>query len=598
MALLPLTIFAATTAAVSVCLPLGPVYPVPTAPSRSQALKTAFQDLENTIAQSLQNNGSSYGQLDPNTTSFIMEVYSVHEVKPLFEHSFSAPELANAEEGVQAVSESTIFRLGSMSKLLSVYNFLIHAGDDSWNQPITRYIPELADAATQTAGTLQSSTIVNVDWDTVTVGSLASQMAGIARESPFGPISDASLLNNLPLPELPAINGTFCNPPDETQIPCTRAGAWYSIRKGLIADLVDFFMAILQERPVVPSWHTPIYSNVAFQILSYALENITAIPFNQSFKEGIITPLGLNDTFLTVPPTTNNSIIPYNQSWSDYAWDMRDEAPAGGYYSTIRDLRAIGKSILNSTLIPDHMTRRWMKPVTFTGSVNVSVGAPWEIVRIPTDRNVWMYTKGGHVGSYTSEIILIPEYNIGATVLTAGVAVSQDVDLLANLFAEIIAPVLEDASKEEASAIYVGLYQLPGSNSSITIETDSFPGLLISNFTYNDTDAIQLIGELVGSGTDGIELRLWPTTLTTHKDRGTDVPSETSWRVVVQKLPVVPAGPFLGNCISWLQTAAFTYAGVGIDEMVFELNSNGTKATSLDARFFDALYVMQEVATP
>lgn len=365
----------------------------------------------------------------------------------------------------------------------------------------------------------------------------------------------------------------------------------------LLLIWLDFFTAILEERPVVPTWHTPIYSNIAFQILSYALENITAIPFNQSFRKGIITPLGLKDTFLQLPPTTNKSIIPYNQSWSNYDWNMRDEAPAGGYYSTAQDLRAIGKSILNSTLIPDDLTRRWMKPVTFTGSVNVSVGAPWEIVRIPTERNIWMYTKGGHVGSYTSEIILIPEYGIGVTVLAAGVAVSQDVDLLANLFAEIVAPVLENASKEEASATYSGVYELAGSNSSITIETDLFPGLLVSNFTYNDTDAIELIGDLVGSGADGIELRLWPTTLTTHPTRGTGLASKTSWRVVVQKLPLVPAGPFLGNCISWLQTAAFTYAGVGLDEMVFELNRNGTKATSLDARFFDALYVRGEAAT-
>ena len=240
MALLLLVALTATAAAVRVCLPLGPVYPVPTALSKAQAFRAALQDLESTITHSLQISGSSYGQLDPNATSFVMEVYSVHEVEPLFHHSFSAPELANAEEGVKAVSESTVFRLGSMSKLLSVYNFLIHAGDDSWSQPITRYIPELAHAAAQTAGDLKSGTIANVHWNTVTVGSLASQMAGIARESPFGPVADANLLNNLPLPILPAINGTFCNPPDEVQIPCTRAGEWQLVRNGLIADLARF----------------------------------------------------------------------------------------------------------------------------------------------------------------------------------------------------------------------------------------------------------------------------------------------------------------------------------------------------------------------
>lgn len=232
-----------------------------------------------------------------------------------------------------------------------------------------------------------------------------------------------------------------------------------------------------------------------------------------------------------------------------------------------------------------------MKPVTFTGSVNLSVGAPWEIVRTPMERNLWLYTKGGHIGSYTSEIILIPEYEIGAAVLTAGVEVTNDVDLLSNLFAEIVVPQLEDASKEEANMTYTGTYTSPGTNDTLIVSMDSFPGLLISNWTWNGTDAIPLMGLLSGAAPDQeVEVRLWPTTLTAHSASNPGVATKTSWRAVIQKLPLPDYGPFLGNCVSWFQVDQLTYGAVGLDEVVFDLNANGTRATGIEMRFFRANY--------
>jgi hypothetical protein len=231
-----------------------------------------------------------------------------------------------------------------------------------------------------------------------------------------------------------------------------------------------------------------------------------------------------------------------------------------------------------------------MKPVTFTGSANFSVGSPWEIIRAPTERNLWMYTKGGHVGSYTSEIILIPEYGIGANILTGGVAVSTDVDLLSNIFAEVLVPQLEAVAKAEANATYSGTYTSTDSNDTLVIKTDRFPGLLVSNWTWNGTDATALLAALVGATADQeVEIRLWPTTLTATS-ASSITPTQTSWRAVIQKLPIPRSWPFLGNCYSWLQVDQLTYGGVGVDEMVFSLGSNGGQATAVDARFFRANY--------
>lgn len=222
-----ISLLLALGSAVDVCFPLGPTYPPPRTPSKTRALARALDTFNSTITESLTANGSSYGQLDPNTTSFSLEIFSLHEGQPLFTYHFSAPEFGNATEGVRKVNSSTVYRLGSMSKLLSVYNFLIAAGDVHFNEPITKYVPELATFAAQHKAALQTNNIDYVSWDEVTVGALASQMAGISREEAFGPVQDADLREALGLPEVTSVNASFCGPTNmQVQVPCTRAGKY------------------------------------------------------------------------------------------------------------------------------------------------------------------------------------------------------------------------------------------------------------------------------------------------------------------------------------------------------------------------------------
>ena len=301
-------------------------------------------------------------------------------------------------------------------------------------------------------------------------------------------------------------------------------------------------------------------------------------------QDSLIEPLGLTSTFTSVPPLSNNSIVPFNDTWSGYSLDFRDENPAAGYYSSINDLRQIGKSMLNSTLLRPHVTRRWMKPISFTGSLNFSVGSPWEIARASTNHLMWMYTKGGHVGNYATEIILVPDLEIGFTVLTAGAAVSNDVDLLSNLLSKVIVPAAEEAARQEARSIYAGTYV--GTYGSIQVLVDNGPGLKIGNWTFNGTDAAAVLAEVaLGSPDVDFEIRLWPTTLRSSS-KGT---VSSSWRAVVQKLPIV-ANPFLGDCISWFLIDQLTYGGVGLDEFVFTLNGQGTEATQIMPRGWRTSY--------
>jgi hypothetical protein len=60
-----------------------------------------------------------------------------------------------------------------------MYLFMVEAGDQYFTRPITDFVPELAQAALDAT---TSGTINATQWEDITIGALASQIAGIARD--------------------------------------------------------------------------------------------------------------------------------------------------------------------------------------------------------------------------------------------------------------------------------------------------------------------------------------------------------------------------------------------------------------------------------
>ena len=79
---------------------------------------------------------------------------------------------------MKKIDSDTVYRLGSLTKIFTVYTWLAQDGDVKWNEPITKYVPELAQAADKA----KDDPVGNVAWDEVTVGSLAGQLSGAGRD--------------------------------------------------------------------------------------------------------------------------------------------------------------------------------------------------------------------------------------------------------------------------------------------------------------------------------------------------------------------------------------------------------------------------------
>lgn len=152
-------------------------YPVPSINKSSSAIQSATATFTK-LFDNLVKTGCSdaFGCISPNTTSFSLALYSIADSGDeddfiFLDYSHTVPSLA----GNNTVGLDTVFPTGTLTQVFTVYAWLIQMGDGYWEQPITAFLPELSHVNSSLNNIL-------VDWDDVSIGSLAGQMSGIIRD--------------------------------------------------------------------------------------------------------------------------------------------------------------------------------------------------------------------------------------------------------------------------------------------------------------------------------------------------------------------------------------------------------------------------------
>jgi hypothetical protein len=170
-------VFATVTKALATssaeCVLAGPGFPSPSQLSKSPLLTETIAKFVNLL------NDKQLG-LQPNDTAWAVALFSSKENKTLYEHYYTPP----IDVGVSKVDRDSVFRIGSVSKIFTVWSFLMEIGDEHFNDPITKYIPELANLTYGNG--VDNGEIYNdldhIRWDEVTLGQLASHSAGLPRD--------------------------------------------------------------------------------------------------------------------------------------------------------------------------------------------------------------------------------------------------------------------------------------------------------------------------------------------------------------------------------------------------------------------------------
>ncbi|KAF3039889.1 hypothetical protein E8E12_003956 [Didymella heteroderae] len=489
-------------------------------------------------------------------------------------------------EGVKEVGPDTIYRIGSVSKIFTVLAFLAEVGDTHWNTPITEFIPELAQFSAR-ALTQPIDDVRRTDWEDITIGALVAQVSGVGRD--YGVLGELTQTENITVnwqSSFPTLRGA-------TVPPC---GGWPLCTRN------EFFAGIEMMVPSYLPWQTAAYSNIGYQLLSYALESMTGKKFVEILNTRVIEPLGLRHTYYeNAPPSLG--VIPTTTK-DDYWWvNLGDANPGGNMYSSANDISTLGHAILSSRLIKPSLTRRWLNPITFTSDFAAAVGAPWGVRRIQLDpfhqpyRSLSVYTKAGTFRKYTAFLTLLKEYNLGFTIMMVGES-SLNNFMVADMLGASLIPAYDEAARDEANEIYSGIYVSHGSgampNSSLVITTDpNKPGLGILSWISNGTDMIETAVQLQkGSNTTAAraEARLYYTQLETQAKNGE---KRQSWKAVFEDtgLPSAP-GPMLFStgCGAWVGLTGVTYGSLPLDEFVFDFDSNGNVRSVTNLALRTTLY--------
>ena len=508
------------------CPILGPIFPKSFDVSQSEAFINATELFPEVIAGLFET-----GAVNETGSAFYIDVFSTQTNTSIYSYGHVGSGVQTSQQGGE-MSDETIFRIGSVSKLYTAYAVLVAGGLDIWRDPVTKYIPELE-------GNPRDQPNDFIIWEDISIGALLSQQAGTA---------------GFPT------EGTVCF----TEGTCTRE-LYFDWMKNM-------------KRPVHLPWDRAVYSDNHFALLGRVLERIT----NQTYEESLISvlgePLGLDATSTTLPPNGSNVFALQSAlglAGSSWGFDAFLSEGSGGVYSSGADMRKIGLSILHSELLSVTDTHEWMNPHGHTSSLTTSLGAPWEIFRLglPVSpgsnrtRISDLYTKAGGQAGYGTILALSPDHGIGFSLNVAGDTASSERWILRSAVGESFIIAAEWAAAANAAENYTGIFVHPDdetTNITLSAEPDK-PGLGMDGYFIEGLDVLTNISAPFGLAaaipSSNLSVRLYPNGI-----------ADAEGNVGFYGIPgVIPRGPrsaleggtglFDLGCESWQNLGFYSYTG-------------------------------------
>ncbi|KAH2770267.1 hypothetical protein KXV94_007017 [Aspergillus fumigatus] len=421
-----------------ICSTQSPFYPPPSYNRQSSEVWEALGLVEASLSNLLRNSNNL------NTSSYSIEITPSRST--LWSTFHTAKDKNLTRPGADRVDETSRYRIASITKVFTVLGILQQhaAGNLSLEDMVDKYIPQLRSShhdGTRSSGSIQ--------WDKISLRSLVSQLSGLPRDWVQGDF----------LTDPESVNTTTKCDSDNSYRPCTAE---------------DLFDNLRRRRALFALNTKSTYSNLAFDLLGLVLTNVTGTTFEEYITASILDPLGMAHHLSNHRTAVEN--------------------PTGGLYSSTHDMSILLRYILSNYKDIADAKLNWLLPVSFTAGMGSYYGMPWEIFRadrilLPDDkrraRTVTFFTKDGGVPRYRSIILIVPEYDLGITVLTAG-----DETLLEVIVDMVIVPLIRAADALAARQVketYMGRYTSSPTkeqtvNSTLTLTYTSTHGLEINEW--------------------------------------------------------------------------------------------------------------------
>lgn len=262
------------------CPLLGPIYSSDFDLTTTDAFAEAAESFPEVVEALFES-----GIVNASTSTFTIDVYSTVTNASIYSysHQATAPAL-NETFPTGGLDEETIYRIGSVSKLLTVYAILIHTGSvEIFDHNVTQYLPELA-------GNSREDSLTSIIWEDVTIGALASQQAGTG---------------GFPLALIACLPGDTEGCDTET--------------------FLSYFKDV--RAPSQPVGQSALYSDGGFAVLGRVLERLTNQTYNEAIQSILGTTFGLNHTTSLLPEGDDLNAVAISSELSSWGFDNQLSAP-------------------------------------------------------------------------------------------------------------------------------------------------------------------------------------------------------------------------------------------------------------------------------
>ncbi|KAK3291034.1 beta-lactamase/transpeptidase-like protein [Chaetomium fimeti] len=566
------------------CRPEGPIVPPPRNLKQSDTFSRALANLTATLDSAFK--GEFRSSLDAQNVSMSVALVGLDQTEastPLWEYHHLGSGNVN---GTKSLDRHSQYLIGSVSKVIT--DAILLRSGVNMDDPVTKYLPSLANDTSR------------IDWESISLRALGGQLAGIPAN--FGFSEYHYIKTWFETLGFPALN-------DSSYPPCGVIGL------NTACTREQFLTGLLTADPQALPQARPVYSNIAYTILAYAIEAATGKDYTAQLHDYLTSPLGMASTIAT-PGNDSRAVIPPGEStWgSDYG----DNAPGGGLVSTLADLTSFVRAILarDAALGTPAEIRQWLQPRTFSGSRSSAVGLPWEMFR-PEPRllfpgydaetgegghTVTIHAKDGAAYGYHARIALLDEYGVGLVLLTAG-----NQDALGEVYDAALTglvPALDAVARQQAVEEYGGVFAGVSTEETgavpvnATVELDG-SSLRLMGLHRKGSDILAALQELWGVTLSeflpSLDMtgvyRLYPTGIERKAvlADGREVVEE-DWRVwweveYTSQTDMPGNGLSESDCLTWTLADWMYYGSQSADRVMFVKDAETGSVLGLDAPF-------------
>lgn len=225
-----------------------------------------------------------------------------------------------------------------------------------------------------------------------------------------------------------------------------------------------------------------VYCNDGFTLLELIAEAVSGQGFSALVHQWITTPLGMENTKTPVDEFDRAQLAKTYSLLDPTAQTPVESLNAigtGGIYSTAQDLAALGQiftleaDILSEASVKATMEKEYLNGQWLEAESNIiGYGLGWDSVELyPFGLyGITALSKGGDTGHYHASLIVLPEYNMSAAVMSSG-STSENNQIIAT---ELLLQHLRETGKIEE---YLPGRQAPDSvQAPLDVEVEALAG--------------------------------------------------------------------------------------------------------------------------